>query len=378
MIRTRMAAASWFLVGSLAVCGAAATGCDGENGRDTTPESALALPLVVVDPAENPSSPAKVDLGRMLFWDPVLSGDRNVACATCHHPGFAYADGRALSVGVGGTGVGPARRPSATAHVTKRSSMTILDTAFSGTTRQGSGDPTKAPMFWDSRVASLEQQARGPILALDEMRGTSFDESKIFPEVVSRLQQIPEYVARFALSFGKDSVNETSIVRAIAAFERTLVSHQSSYDRYESGETGALSASALRGLGAFDRSGCTNCHSGPMFSDYEIHQIGAPDLPGLARDLGSGAGGFRTPSLRNVTRTAPYMHSGAFASLDQVFGFYNRVNRRLDPKLDGVRGPDRGDATDVKAFLSALSDGTFDQTIPTEVPSGLTPGGAVR
>ncbi|MBK6463344.1 MAG: hypothetical protein IPF92_20400 [Myxococcales bacterium] len=115
-----------------------------------------------------------------------------------------------------------------------------------------------------------------------------------------------------------------------------------------------------------------------MFSDYALHRIGAPDLPGAPADQGGGARAFRTPSLRNVTRTAPYMHSGSLATLDQAFDFYDRADRRLDPQLNDVRGPDRRDAADVKALLAALSDGTFDQTIPTEVPSGLPPGGTLR
>ncbi len=373
-------------MGLLAACLGVALGasaCDGRDGRDERGVDdevslGLALPAEAPAPVDNPSTPAKIELGRLLFWDPILSGDRGVACATCHHPDFAYADGRQLSVGIGGAGIGPGRRSSGQPHFTKRSSMTILDTAFSGAVTGRAADPSKAPMFWDSRASSLEQQARGPILAFEEMRGPAFDETRIFPELVTRLEQTPGYVTRFADAFGSEGVSETTIVRAIAAFERTLVARGSSYDRYEQGDAGALSPAATRGLSVWNRSGCGNCHSGPMFSDYQVHRIGAPDLPGVGRDPGAGNGGFRTPSLRNVTRTAPYMHSGAFATLDQVFAFYDRVDRRLDRRLDGVRAPERGEASDVKAFLAALSDGAIDRTIPTEVPSGLTPGGALR
>jgi cytochrome c peroxidase len=379
MVHSRVAKKMWLFTACLTVA-LTATGCDGERDGDgdTAPVAVLALPLEVAEPSDNPSSPAKVELGRLLFWDPVLSGDRTTACATCHHPDFGYADGRALSVGVGGAGLGPGRRPSGPPHVTNRNAPTVLNTAFNGLTRGGTTEPTAAPMFWDSRAKSLERQARGPLVALHEMRGPGLDEAQVFPELVSRLQQIPEYVTRFQASFGDEPISEQSILRAIAAFERTLVSRGSSYDRYQRGEAGALSASAQRGIAAFNRSGCDHCHSGPMFSDYALHRLGAPDVPGAAADQGGGGRAFRTPSLRNVTRTAPYMHSGAFATLDQVFNFYDRVDRRLDPQLNDVRGPDRGDAADVKALLAALSDGTFDQRVPTEVPSGLPPGGALR
>jgi cytochrome c peroxidase len=343
-----------------------------------TGAEATALPFAVRHPTDNPTSPAKVALGRQLFWDPILSGDRDVACASCHHPSLAYADARRLSIGVGGSGLGAGRAATGGAEtVTTRNAMTILDTAFNGAVIASAYDPTTAPMFWDNRVTSLEEQARGPILSAGEMRGSSFDAAQIFPEIVTRLEAIPEYVASFEVSFGAGPITDTAIVQAISAFERTLVDAGSSYDRFVKGDVTALSPAQRRGMAVFERGGCAACHSGPMFSDYKLHRLGVPDLPGAARDLGAGAGAFRTPSLRNVTRTAPYMHNGALGDLDQVFGFYARVDRRLDPALARVRAPSPAEAADVKAFLGALSDGTFDTTVPTSVPSGLTPGGAI-
>jgi cytochrome c peroxidase len=354
---------------ALAACGDGRRDGDGEA---VAPSSALALAASAPSPANNPGTEAKVELGRLLFWDPILSGEGDVACATCHHPSTGYTDGRALSIGVGGRGFGPGRQPSAPLHQTNRSSMTVLDTAFNGLTASGATDPLEAPMFWDSRARSLEQQARGPITALDEMRGPSFDEKQIFPVVVARLEAIPDYASRFASTYG--AITDTAIVQAIAAFERTLIDHDSSYDRWARGDASGMTAAQLRGLSTFNDNGCARCHSGPMFSDYKVHRLGVPGVPGGATDPGVG-GGFRTASLRNVTRTAPYMHDGAFATLDQVFQFYNRVNERLDPLLDDLRAPQRGDAADVKAFFEAISDGTFDATIPSSVPSGLVPGG---
>ncbi len=340
-------------------------------------QSAQALPLSAPQPANNPTSIAKVGLGRLLFWDPILSGNRDVACATCHHPKFAYADGRTLSVGVGGTGLGPIRAVAPAApHRTTRNSMTVLDAAFNGIGQANTPiDPLLAPMFWDGRAHSLEQQARGPITALDEMRGPQFSATEIFPEVANRVAAIPEYATRFADVFPTVAISEETITEAIATFERTLIDSNSSYDRFVSGDSSAMSASAQRGMQVFNRNGCANCHAGPLFSDFKLHQLGVQDLPGATHDVGNGQGLFRTASLRNVARTAPYMHNGVLPDFDAVFRFYDNINRRLDPQLDNLRAPERQDATDVKAFLGAISDGTFDQTVPTSVPSGLVPAG---
>lgn len=325
-----------------------------------------ALPEVTATTLAPVVAMARVNLGRLLFFDPVLSGDRDVACATCHHPAFGYADGRALSVGVGGRGLGPSRVPSPSEpHITPRNSPTVLNTVFNGIAANGRTiDPAQAPMFWDSRAKSLEAQARGPLTSLAEMRGTHFTETTLLPEVVTRLSAIADYRARFEAAYASEGITETTLLGAIATFERTLVDSESSFDR------GMLSAAAARGRQVFQRSGCGACHSGPMFSDYELHALGVPTLPGATVDVGAGGGRFRTPSLRNVTRTAPYMQNGALPSLDAVLEFYDQVDERLDPKLRGLRVPDRGDRADLEAFLEALSDGTFDTSVPG-VPSGL-------
>ncbi len=330
-----------------------------------TPSSGAAAALTVPQPTDNPSSEAKVQLGRLLFWDPILSGDRDVACATCHHPDFAYTDARVVSIGVGGTGLGPRRVASSTSpHRTTRNAMTVLNAAFNG------ADASTAPMFWDNRTRALEGQARGPMHALDEMRGAAFTDEAIAAELVARVSAIDDYAQRFAATYGV--ITETTIVQAIAAFERTLTSTDTSFDR------NALSAAAQRGLTTLRQHGCTGCHSGPMFSDFQLHQLGVPDGAGLPHDVGDGQNRFRTGSWRNLARTAPYMHAGQFASLDQVFAFYARVDRRLDPRLANLRPLDAGERTDAVAFFSALSDGTFDVTVPASVPSGLPVGGSIH
>jgi cytochrome c peroxidase len=145
------------------------------------------------------------------------------------------------------------------------------------------------------------------------------------------------------------------------------------------GDPSALTALQRRGMAVFEGSGCGGCHSGPMFSDFQLHQLGVPDLPGAAHDAGDGRNRFRTASLRFVTRTAPYMHNGVFSTLDDVYRFYQRADdRSADPALRAVRAPRGDDALAVSAFLGALSDGTVDATIPASVPSGLPVGGAIR
>jgi len=338
----------------ISACVASACSDDApEPGPEAAPASVLATELGGVPyPADNSPSPAKVELGRLLFWDPILSGDRDVACASCHDPAFGYSDGRALSIGTGG-------QPAA------RGALTVLDAAWNGwTASTPRPDASQAPMFWDNRARSLEEQARGPISNEAEMRGAAFDERAIFPELVRRLTSIPEYVERFEAAFGSPTIDDRAIVRAIATFERTLVTVPS-YERWLAGDESAISDAAKRGVETFRRVGCSRCHSGPMLSDFTLHK------------LTRGGEAIRTPSLRNVIRTAPYMHDGRAANFDAVFDVYRRVDERADPLFRDLRVPDRGDRDEVIAFLQSASDGDFDRTIPTRVPSALPVGGRV-
>ncbi|MBS2013170.1 MAG: cytochrome C peroxidase [Deltaproteobacteria bacterium] len=343
-------ASAAFLV-TFAACSASTTTRETPTTADAPDASAASeasrVPEAPPSPEDDPPSTAKIELGRSLFWDPILSGDRDVACATCHDPRRGWSDGLATSVGTGGA-------------ATARNALTILDTAWNGrTVARPRPDPKEAPMFWDNRVKSLEEQAKGPILAENEMRGASFTEEAIFPELVTRLEAIPGYVTRFEAAFGAGGIDETRIVQAIATFERTLVT-TSSFDR------GTLSAQALRGQAAFRASGCAGCHSGASFSDYALHRFER------------GGEAFRTPSLRNVTKTAPYMHDGRAETLEDVFDVYRRVDREADARLRAVRVPDAVGRADIAAFLRGLSDGEHESVVPDAVPSGLVPGGAPR
>jgi len=362
--------------------GLAGCGRDSNLGAplDTTEGLALGAPAhAAVSPDTNPATPARVALGRDLFWDPILSGGRDVACATCHHPALGYADGRRTSVGVGGRGLGSQRVAAPGIGAVARNAMTVVDVAFNGLTLDGPVDPAAAPMFWDNRTRSLERQALEPIANAAEMRGSDFTEAQIVPELVRRLAAIPGYVAQFEGAFGSTEVTGERIAAAIAAFERSLVVTDASFDRYMRGDTGALTAQQVRGMDVFQASGCGGCHAGPMFSDFELHAIGVPEPPGVPRDPGDGAGRFRTASLRFVTQTGPYMHNGVFASLDAVLRHYALASERApDPALRRVRPPRGEDAAALIAFLEALSDGTLDTRVPERVPSGLPVGGAIR
>lgn len=342
-------------------------------------ETMGSLPLEIPAPADNPTTPEAVALGRALFWDPILSGERNIACGTCHHPALGYSDGLAVSVGVGGHGIGPARAENLDAPRTPRNAMTILATAFNGLTFEGGVPAEEAPMFWDHRVLSLEQQIFGPMKNQAEMRGTAIPEDMIVDEVVARVAAIPAYAAMFAAAFGAEGVSKTTLSKAIAAFERTLVPNDTSFDRYMRGDDGAMSASAIRGMHGFIFQGCARCHSGPLLSDFKLHELPVPERPGQPVDLGKdGTRTFRTPSLRMVTLTAPYMHNGSISTLDGVMDHYHNLfhgREVTDPLLAGDVEPPLGGGDDMLAFFASLSDGTFDRTVPDRVPSGLPPGG---
>jgi cytochrome c peroxidase len=368
----------------------------------TSAQARLApLPAVPPAPADNPSTPDRVALGRLLFWDPILSGQKDVACATCHHPSFGYSDGLDLSLGANGAGLGPARAflPGNTSHFVKRNSQTVLNVAFNGLKGEADAVGAQAPMFWDLRVRSLEAQALEPIKALDEMRGGTYAKERALASVVSRLNANPEYRRLFARAFGEPrSVNERNLGRALAAFERTLVTANSPFDRYMRGETSALTAEQVRGMERFQSAGCIACHSGPMFSDFAPHVLGVPDNPKLPEsDSGVNKSyGFRTPTLRNLSATAPYMHNGFFMSLQEVVDFYNRISRgggrrgggrgrSFNPQVSGdqidplIRQLNmRGGQQDLVAFLRALDDPSFDRTVPERVPSGLPVGGQLK
>jgi len=319
--------------------------------------------------ADNATTPERVALGRLLYFDPVLSGANDLSCATCHHPDLGLTDGRGLSMGRGGRGLGPARTGGA---VIRRSAPTIWNAAFNH--RQ----------FWDGRAEDLEAQALFPITTHAEM-----DQDP--QELVRELKAIPEYVRLFDGAFsGKDGSGVTfeNVTRALAAFERTLVSDGSRFDRYRAGDPSALLPAERRGLTLFRslKTRCFECHGFPTFANPDYKVIGVPDVPGQEPDHGRAeAGGgpayeraFKVPTLRNVALTAPYMHNGRFQTLEEVLSFYAKGGGKgegLDlPNLDDkvrVFSLSTEEQQDLIAFLSSLTDETRRPEVPERVPSGL-------
>lgn len=327
-----------------------------------------AFPKVATRP-DNPQTPAKVALGRLLYFDPVLSGANDQSCATCHHPDLGLTDGRGLSMGRGGKGLGPERTGGTEL---RRSAPTVWNAAYNH--RQ----------FWDGRASDLEDQARNPITSADEMAQDP-------AELVKELRAIPEYVSLFDEAFsGNDAsaVTFDNVTRAIAAFERTLTSTRSRFDRYREGEVRALTASERRGLALFRslKTRCFECHGFPNFANPDFKVVGVPDLPGQKPDLGrQEAGGgpayaraFKVPTLRNVAKTAPYMHNGKYETLQEVVLFYQKGGgagegldlENLDDKIRRF-ALTADEQRDLIAFLESLTDESNVPEFPERVPSGL-------
>jgi cytochrome c peroxidase len=320
------------------------------------------------EPADNPTTPEKAELGRLLFFDPVLSLNNDMACATCHHPDLSFTDGRSQAMGAGGSGVGPERSGGISL---LRNTPSLWNVGY-----------TQA-LFWDGRESSLEAQSLIPLAHADEMGA---DDSEA---IVAELQTIPQYVALFNQAFGSDSaLTMENVQRALAAFQRTLISDNSPFDRYAAGEFDALTPQQRRGLTLFRSAAtrCFECHAAPTFATETFRVVGIPDVDGLPHDAGRAAisddapdGAFKVPSLRNVALTAPYMHNGAFESLEEVVDFYaegagrgmNSVRiENVDSFIQGFTLTPQ-ERADLVAFLHALSDESQLPDTPEQVPSGL-------
>lgn len=327
-------------------------------------------------PLANPITRAKWELGRQLYFDPRVSLDGTVSCATCHNPEKGWTDQLRTSVGIDGqTGA--------------RNAPTVLNTAYGKI------------MFWDGRAPSLEGQAQGPIQNSIEMGKQSYQ------EIVERLRTIPGYREPFRKVFGTD-VTLDGMAKAIATFERTALSGNSQYDQYQSGEFAALGDSEKRGMILFglrphpddefaaegvelQKAKCTLCHVGFNFTDDQFHNIGVGFNPETRafHDLGRWAvtpigakydgdrGAFKTPTCRDLVATAPYMHDGSEATLLDVVKYYNRggtPNDALDKDIKPLKLTDQ-EVADVVAFLEALTGEPRKVDLPTlpPGPDGTTP-----
>ncbi|GAA4234661.1 cytochrome c peroxidase [Postechiella marina] len=348
------------------------------------------MPLQVKSPKNNSASAEKTKLGRLLFFDPILSGNKDVACATCHHPKNGFAEFRDISIGVNGKGFGSKRvfkKPNTIPFV-KRNAHTILNTAFNGIDSLYHYNPETSPMFWDNRAKSLENQAIEPIKAMEEMRGLNYSETSILEEVISRLKSIPEYKNLFESVFN-EAITIDNIGKAIAAYERTLIANNSRFDQYMRGDSTAISLAEKSGFNLFKKVGCINCHNGPMFTDYKIHVLGVPENNKLdiVDDGFEKQFGFRTPTLRNLRHTSPYMHNGTMLSLQKVLEFYEdlkfKKSRNKQVAIDKIDTLAQNltiamkDFGPIISFLNTLNDDNFDKTIPKKVPSGLKVGGDI-
>lgn len=372
--------------------------------------AALPPPSVLVDryglqpipgmlhPPDNPPDPARVELGRILFFDPVQSGGRDVACGTCHLPRFAFTDGRDLPAGPSGVGLGPDRVLTDPAIPFEgRNSPTIINAGFNGF---GAQRTTDGFLFWDGRKRRLENLVTLPQLELSEMRGNHYPIEEALDTVLTRLRAIPEYERLFRSAFPAraaavaagtrtTAIDSASLAMALAQFVRSVTSTAAPYDRFLAGEEDALSHAQRRGLVLFHgRARCAGCHAGPLFSDFLFHAVGArqhgPGFQGTPHDdVGRWTATrrdadryrFRTPSLRNVALTSPYMHSGGYGSLREVVEFFARGggdHPRVGPERLELRPLDLSgrEIDDLVAFLHALSDPPAIEP-PSAVPSGL-------
>jgi cytochrome c peroxidase len=298
-------------------------------------------------PADNPITPAKVELGRQLFFDARLSSDRSVSCATCHNPVMGFADGRRTSMGTRG-------------QVGGRSAPTVINLAYA-----------TGGVFWDGRAASLEEQAKGPIQNPIEMSNTH-------KNVVATLNALPGYRSQFEHVFGSPEITIDNVAKAIAAFERVIISGNSPWDRFMKGDQTALSEEARRGRDLFQtKANCIRCHAGFNLTNNQFRNIGVgfdgpnPDLGRYEFTRNDGdRGRFKTPTLREITFTAPYMHDGSEPTLEGVIEYYDRGGNP-NPYLDSDIEPlhlSKQEKADLLAFLHSLNGEGWKVQAPIQLP----------
>lgn len=291
------------------------------------------LPAPVPVPTGNISHAAKIELGKQLFFDGRLSRNNQVSCAYCHIPGSGFSDPHPTSLGVDDL-------------IGGRQAPTILNAAFSPL------------LFWDGRAKSLEEQTLGPIQNPIEMAET-------LDHLVSKLQTVKSYRRQFRNVFGTE-ISSQGITKAIAAFARTLISTNSTFDQYSLGNKQAMNEAAIRGMALFKgKARCILCHNGSNFTDDQFHNLGVPQVGPMKVDLGrydvtsreQDKGAFKTPTLRSILETAPYMHDGVFLNLEEVIEFLDKgggVNPNLSPLMKPL-DLTQEEKADLLAFLEALT-----------------------
>ncbi len=300
----------------------------------------------VKSPADNPYSAEKVELGKQLYFDTRLSSDNTVSCASCHDPKKGWSNGDKTAVGVGGQRGG-------------RSAPTVMNTAF------------QSFQFWDGRAATLEQQALGPIANPIEM-------NLPIEKALEKINAIKGYQEQFQKVFGQPA-NADNLAKAIAAFERTVLSGDAPYDRYKSGDKQALSPKAEEGMKLFfGRANCSSCHSGPNFTDNGFHNLGVT-FNGENADQGRAAisklsgdkGAFKTPTLRDIAKTGPYMHDGSLATLEEVVAYYNKggtPNDYLDEEIYPLKLTPEQEVAIVTFLKEGLASSDYPDVQPPTLP----------
>jgi cytochrome c peroxidase len=296
-------------------------------------------PAAIPFPEDNPFSKEKELLGRTLFFDPRLSGSGSIACSSCHNPGFSWGDGLPKAIGFGTKILG-------------RRSPTILNSAWTEL------------LFWDGRADSLEQQALGPIKAPGEM-------NQDLDTMVATIKGISEYGPLFAKAYPNEPIGTATVAKAIATFERTIVSGQAPFDEWIAGREDAISEDAKSGFDLFNgKAECAKCHIEWLFSDSGFHDIGVE-----GSDLGRGQnlhlaamqGAFKTPTFRNVDRRAPYMHDGSEATLEEVIEFYDQGGKARRPSLAPEIAPLKLSSVDKQQLLEFLKTLT-SHDVPVVIP----------
>lgn len=329
----------WLLCALLMPCGRLAISAEPPI---QVPSGLKALP----DLSGNPLTAEKIALGKQLYFDPRISSDNTISCASCHDPKKGWSNADATAVGVDGQRGG-------------RSAPTIINSAY------------QQFQFWDGRAGSLEEQALGPIANPIEM-------NLPIEEAVKRLAAIEGYAKQFQAVFG-EPVNAENLAKAIAAFERTVLSGNAPYDRFKAGQADALSTQAQAGMKLFfGKANCSGCHVGANFTDNGFHNVGVsidkaePDVGREAISKVAGdRGSFKTPSLREIAKTAPYMHDGSLATLEDLVEYYNKgatPNAHLDEEIFPLNLSAEQKASLVAFLKEGLSSPEYPAVEPPELP----------
>ena len=331
---------------------------------DSLYDKGVGGPKTGLPPVRDGFTPQQIDLGRYLFFDPLLSKNQEVACSTCHDPALGLSDGRRLSIGVQGTEIA-------------RSAPSLWNVAF------------LQKLLWDGSKTSLEAQLQGPLYADNEMGNDP-------ATLLATLQANAAYSELFKVAFEEDTLTLDQVYTALVAFESSLISLNSRYDLYAHGVHDALNSQEKQGLNVFRSfvARCAECHTPPLFTNQQIAVLGVPERNGRPLDPGAGAssgdtsqrGGFKVPSLRNVALTAPYMHAGNFDSLRDAAAFYTGGRGHAVPEGEELRlhwhiwNPELTDdeLDRLVDFLHTLTDQGFLPEIPKHLPSGLPPARAAR